>query len=234
MRLKRKSKLVSGVGINDADYEVQKYAVVSGKRKRTWVCPYYNVWKSMITRCYSRVYQSRQPTYKNCTVCNEWLTFSNFKKWMEQQDHKGKYLDKDVLSAGNRVYSSEHCVFVTRNVNNFVTEGNHGKRPYLIGVCFLVNKKSNSYQSQCKNPFNQRTRGHLGYYSSEIQAHLAWKYRKRELAIQLANSVYVTDERVAQALINRYQGDGVYIDAVNNNIPVEEFLLNREQYLSKV
>ena len=84
MRLKRKSKLVSGVGINDADYEVQKYTVVSGKRKRIWICPYYITWTHMLQRCYSEKSQLKHPTYKGCTVCDEWLIFSNFKTWMEQ------------------------------------------------------------------------------------------------------------------------------------------------------
>ena len=80
-----KPKLVYGVGINDADYVVQKketVGYVNGVRKQkiVWECPYYRVWKGMLKRCYSPELQERQPTYKGCSVSKEWLTFSNFRR----------------------------------------------------------------------------------------------------------------------------------------------------------
>ena len=100
MKMKPK-KLVYGVGINDADYSVAKTEVighVDGKRKqkRVWGCPYYEVWANMLKRCYSAKCQGKQPTYKGCSVSEEWLRFSNFGRWMEVQDFEGKQLDKDL------------------------------------------------------------------------------------------------------------------------------------------
>lgn len=120
-------KLVRGVGINNADYAVQRFETigcVGGKRKRkkVWVCPYYRAWENMLSRCYSAKYQERQPAYIGCTVSEEWLTFSNFKAWMEKQEWEGKQLSKDLLFEGNKVYSAENCVFVTRAVNNPTTD----------------------------------------------------------------------------------------------------------------
>ena len=108
-------RLVYGVGINDADYVVQKFETigyVSGKKKqkRVWRCPYYRVWTHMLERCYDVKRQERQPTYKDCSVSTEWLTFSVFKSWMEKQDFEGKQLDKDLLIEGNKIYSAETCV----------------------------------------------------------------------------------------------------------------------------
>ena len=113
-------KLVCGVGINDADYAVQKLETVGyadGKRKQrlVWVCPYYQTWIDMLKRCYSDKLQERQPTYKGCSVSEEWLTFSAFKVWMEKQDFERKQLDKDLLFEGNKVYSAETCVFCYAN-----------------------------------------------------------------------------------------------------------------------
>ena len=224
----RSGKLVYGVGINDADYHVHRS--INGKRE--WVCNYYKTWADMLQRCYSEAKHKRRPTYKDCEVFREWLTFSKFKEWMEYQDWDNKELDKDLIKAGNREYCPEYCVFIHSKVNSFTIDSGSVRGNSLIGTSW--HKRDLVFQAYCNNSFVRRTREHLGYFTDEIQAHLVWKSRKRELAIQLANSEYVTDERVAQALINRYQGDGVYIDAVNNNIPVEEFLLNREQYLSKV
>ena len=88
-------RLVFGVGINDSDYEVYKYETINGKRKATWKCPYYERWVSMLRRCYSPRSLEKYPTYKGCTVCEEWLTFSTFKKWMENQEWEDRHLDKD-------------------------------------------------------------------------------------------------------------------------------------------
>ena len=90
--------LVFGVGLNDANYTVNP--VVSGK---SYLCSIYSRWQGMLERCYSKKYQVLSKTYSECTVCEEWLTFSNFKTWMEQQDWKGKQLDKDIIKKGNKI-----------------------------------------------------------------------------------------------------------------------------------
>lgn len=92
-------KLVCGVAINDSDYVTSN-------------CPYYKRWLNMIRRCYSG-----KEHYENCEVCDEWLVFSNFKYWMENQDWEGKELDKDILFPGNATYSPDACVFVSKLLN---------------------------------------------------------------------------------------------------------------------
>src|SRR5690554_592214 len=120
-------KLVHGVGINDADYAVEKREMVVGadgkqKQKLVWVCPCYRAWRDMLKRCYSAKFQERQPAYKGCSVAKEWHTFSNFKSWMETQEFEGLELDKDLLFVGNKVYGAEKCVFVTKLVNSFTND----------------------------------------------------------------------------------------------------------------
>ena len=50
-------------------------------------------------RCYNDKFHERQSQYKECSVCEEWLNYSNFKVWYD----KNKYgevqldLDKDIL-----------------------------------------------------------------------------------------------------------------------------------------
>jgi len=196
-------KLVFGVGINDADYVTHKWETVdvNGVRKRrlVWVCPYYQVWHSMIQRCYSSKFQERNPTYKGCSVIEEWLTFSVFKSWMECQDWEGLQLDKDLLFEGNKVYSAETCVFVTKAVNMFTTDSGASRGEWLIGVYW--NKTAGKFVSQCSNPFTRKGE-HLGYFLCEVEAHQAWLKRKLEMATLLAAEQ--TDERVAKALIERY------------------------------
>ena len=79
-----KRKPVYGVGINDAWYMIN--VNIGGKLV---TCKFYTKWVSMLTRCYSSKFHEMQPTYTECMVCKEWLTFSNFKKWMETQEWGG-------------------------------------------------------------------------------------------------------------------------------------------------
>ena len=78
---RKKNKLVHGWGVVDVDYNVQVRAElpkVGGKRKRKviWVCPYYQKWKDLIKRCFCPKYQEKRPTYKDCTVTEEWKYLS--------------------------------------------------------------------------------------------------------------------------------------------------------------
>ena len=185
-------KLIHGVGINDADYVV-------AKRKVGWVCPFYRTWKHMLGRCYDTKIQERHPTYKGCTVSEEWLTFSNFRAWMAAQDWEDKHLDKDILFEGNKVYSPETCVFVSQMVNNFTIDRGNDRGEWLIGV--YRNKPTEKFRSRCRNPFSG-DQEHLGLFTCELEAHEAWLKRKLELAHEL--SAIQEDSRVAEALINRY------------------------------
>ena len=197
-------KLVYGVGINDADYVVEKYKTtgyVNGKQKQklVWYCPYHRVWKSMLKRCCSTKFQECNPTYRGCSVSEEWITLSNFKRWMEKQDWEGKQLDKDLLFEGNKVYSVETCVFVTSMVNSFTLDSGASRGEWPLGVSW--HEGAGKFQSGCSNPFTKK-REHLGLFTCKEEAHQEWLKHKLEMAHLLAAEQ--TDERVAKALIERY------------------------------
>lgn len=197
---KNTNKSIYGVGISDADYTVQPN--VDGKML---VCSFYRVWHSMLNRCYSSKLQDKRPTYMGCTVCEEWLTFSNFKSWMEQQDWVGKQLDKDLLVEGNKVYCPQTCVFVDRVTNSFITDSAKNRGKYMIGVVyFKPDNKSRPYRAKCNNPFT-RKQEHLGYFATELEAHKAWQAKKHEYSCRLAD--LQQDSRVAEALRKRYAPD---------------------------
>lgn len=190
----RKKGLVFGVGVNDADYAVCK--VAGGKFSH---CQFYSTWHHVLSRCYSKRYQSKYPTYIGCTVCDEWLIFSNFKKWMEAQDWRGKQLDKDLIKKGNKVYSPSTCAFVDQALNKFTNERGLDRGEFPIGVSF--HKHIKKYQSCCRNPLSGK-RECLGYFDNPVDAHNAWKRRKMEIAFILADMQ--KDERVAKSLRERY------------------------------
>lgn len=197
-------KLICGVGINDADYVVQvrkTVGCINGKQKQklVWICPFYRKWKDMMERCYSESYLFKHPTYKGCSVCEEWKRFSNFKRWMETQDWEGKQLDKDLLLPDNKVYSPDTCVFVNQSVNLFVVERGNSRGEWPLGVYSY--KQNEKFIAQCSNPFTGK-RENLGYFNDPQEAHKIWLTRKLELAKLLAAEQ--TDPRVAEALIKRY------------------------------
>lgn len=194
MSLRARNKQVHGVGINDADYVVH--------RKHDFgqdFCQIYQKWSSMICRCYSKKFQATNQAYSGCSVSSEWLVFSNFKRWMEQQDWLGKHLDKDLLVYGNKVYSEERCVFLDPIVNGFISAERRHDKGLLIGARWF--SRDSNYSSACRNPFTGKNE-HLGYFNSEIEAHLAWKTRKMQIALILADTI--SDKVIAEALRNRY------------------------------
>lgn len=177
-------RLVCGVGINDADYAIAKSEMINGKRKEVWRCPFYTKWKNMITRCYSAKEHERRPTYIGCSVSDEWLTFSNFKEWMESKSWEGACLDKDFIVHGNKIYSSETCVFISNSLNLFTNKCDAARGEFPTGVYF--NKRDDRLQAQCKNPITGKTEN-LGLYTCQHEAHEAWLKRKKEIGIELAN-----------------------------------------------
>lgn len=183
-------KLIYGIGINDADYPLYITETINGKSKIIWNCPYYLRWKNMMQRVYSEKCRHKYPTYKDCTVCDEWLYFSNFKAWMEMQDWEGKCLDKDILHKGNKVYSPETCVFVPHIVNCLNLD---------CGKETGITKKRNSkmFTPRCNNPFTGKQE-RLGTFKTIGESKEAWRKRKDEIACQLADMQ--KDERVATAL----------------------------------
>jgi hypothetical protein len=188
------TKLVCGVGINDANYTISP--TVEG---RQITCQFYITWVSMLCRCYLDSVHAQFPTYTGCEVCKEWHSFSNFKAWMETQDWEGKQLDKDILLAGNKLYSPENCAFVDLMTNVFVTDRLAARGKYPVGVSFDF--QSGKYKASCRNPITKKQET-LGRFLCEDQAHLAWRKRKHELACELAD--LQTDKRISIALRVKY------------------------------
>lgn len=195
-------KPLAGVGNMDADYVVDRreYWIEGGKRKsrKIWTCPFYRRWADMISRCYNEKRLLDKSNYIGCSVCEEWLTFSKFRQWMQTQDWEGKHLDKDLLVRGNKVYSPDTCVFISGQVNSFLVERGADRGDCKIGVRFMA--RLGKFESTCSVSGKQR---YIGLFDTELEAHKAWLAFKLEQAKILAAEQ--TDPRVAKALIERYE-----------------------------
>jgi len=85
---------------------------VNGSRTRC-----YQVWRDMLERCYCPKSHKTRPTYKDCSVSDEWHNFQNFADWFQSNYKEGLQIDKDIIIDGNRVYSKDTCLFVTPKKN---------------------------------------------------------------------------------------------------------------------
>ena len=204
----KKKGLLYGWGTNDVDYHVTRKEKINGKWKRIWVCPYYKKWVDMLVRCFSSNFQERRPTYRGCTVSEDWKSLSNFIRWVDSQPNKDWIdceLDKDLLIRGNKYYSENTVVFITPSLNNFIKDRGNDRGGYMIGACYKPNEsKKRPYRSDCCNPFTGKQE-YLGYYFTELEAHKAWQAKKHELACQLAD--LQTDQRISSRLYEMYAPD---------------------------
>lgn len=184
-----KRGLIYGIAVNDADYVTQ--ARVNGKRT---ICPFYSRWKNMLDRCYSANYHERLPTYIGCTVCSEWLSFSNFKLWMQTKDWQDKHLDKDLLIQGNKIYSPETCLFVSGDINSLLLDNGRVRGDYPLGVCKY--KKDGTFQSDIK--INGK-RVYLGRYTTPEKAYSVYRSAKYK---HIKNIALSQSEPLRTALLN--------------------------------
>lgn len=180
-------KLIFNNGINDYDDITYR----NGRDIKS-----YSVWHSMLQRCYDEKTHIKHPTYKGCTVCDEWLYFSNFKKWFDENYIEGTQLDKDIFSK-NKVYSPETCCFVPREINILMSQierFNNG----IIGVHY--DKINGKY----KSVFRNKT---LGRYNSKEEASFAYvKAKKRYIKerVMYFLSIGKIDKRISDKIIKKY------------------------------
>lgn len=159
----------------------------------------YDVWRSMMARCYREESHAVMPTYKDCTVCREWHNYQNFAEWFYKNlpnDGERYHLEKDLKMVGNKEYGPSACIFVKPVVNLFITDCAAARGEYMVGV--TVDKLTGKFRSRCRNPMTSR-RESLGLFNKEIDAHMAWRKRKYELACELA--MLQEDKGVKAALL---------------------------------
>ena len=150
----------------------------------------YKHWSSMIRRCYADNKNKFNPTYKDCSVCEEWHNFQNFGKWFDENyytiENETMALDKDILVKGNKTYSPETCVFVPQRINSLFLKRNKSRGKYPIGTTY--NKRDKKYESCCHMYKNNRyTRHAIGNFDTPTEAFIAYKTFKEQYIKQVAN-----------------------------------------------
>lgn len=184
-----KRSTIYGVGVNDYEGAIRSNGVLLYA---------YGCWQKMIERCYREGYFIKAPTYKGCSVCDEWHYFSNFKKWFDENYVDGYALDKDILVKGNKVYSPQTCCFVPTEINTLLVKKNATRGKYPIGVSMNYGK----YRAQIKKYGKAVV---IGTFDTPEEAFKAYKQAKeahiQEVATQYFNEGKIT-EKVYNALMN--------------------------------
>lgn len=171
------SKSVYGVGY----LGVGKYkSVYLGKRSKV-----YKIWASILQRCYSDLGRTVNPTYKDCTVCEEWHNFQNFAEWYTNQDGfgLGYHLDKDLLSPkGYKIYSPDTCCLIPREINNLFNDSKSTRKDMPQGV--RKSKETGKFFAQLSVGTGKRL--HFGSYDSKDMAYSKYKKEKENYVKQVA------------------------------------------------
>lgn len=144
-------------------------------------------WKNMINRCYNGAVHERQPGYEKCTVCAEWLNYSNFKLWYDENIAPYKELemnvelDKDILIKGNTVYSPETACLVPKFINDLFIGSVSDQREYPPGVYF--DKDKQKYRA-CMSFMGSNIK--LGTFDSPEAAFFRYKEYKEDFIKDIA------------------------------------------------
>lgn len=159
----------------------------------------YKLWKNMLKRCYCEKYYTKQSTYKDCTVSDNFKYYSYFKEWCSSQigfGNEGWCLDKDILIKGNKIYSEDTCVFVPREINNLLTKRDKLRGNYPIGVSPSKGKLQSYINKKGK-------KCGLGTFNTIEEAFLTYKKAKEAYIKEVANKWKdQIDPRVYEALMN--------------------------------
>lgn len=128
------------------------------------------------------------PTYKDVTICDEWLTFSNFDKLYSKHYRKGQDMDKDLK--GHSCYSPETCVYLPKEINQCLQRHN--------GI-----KKSNGVWIAEYSRGGQLER--IGEYGSKEEAQEAYLKEKKEYLDYLVQLYRHSLDRETQQLLREYK-----------------------------
>lgn len=201
-------KLVRGIGVNDADYDVVKFTYRDdGSRYKSWECPFYRDWTNMLTRCtsedgkYSYEYApNHNSQYTKCSCHPDWLYFSKFRSWVITQEWEGNHLDKDLIGDGT-YYSPDTCVYIPASINSSLTRGTGSKGTLAFGVAYSWSKKK-PYQSSVQS--SSIVIRKIKTFHTELEAHKYWIEGKIEaLNLLVIKFECVSDKRILNGLRNK-------------------------------
>ena len=184
---------VYGVGVTGNKHPITINGVITKE---------YELWQSMLERCYSDALKKKNPTYEGCEVSENFKSYEYFYEWCHNQIGFGEcgfQLDKDLLVKGNKVYSENTCVFIPKEINILLTKRTASRGEHLIGVSWHKTKKA--FVARVNK--NKGKPEWLGLFKTEIEAFNTYKTAKEAFVKEQANKWKgKIDERAYNALMN--------------------------------
>ena len=161
----------------------------------------------MLQRCYDDKHREKYIAYSDCSVCDEWLLFSNFLKWFLETENSTIYrynLDKDILVKNNRVYSPQTCCFVPNEINVLFTKRRLHRGRFPIGVRKATKSKNFEASISLQTTEGKKNK-YLGTFATPEEAFYAYKEAKETYIKEVATKYY-NDGKIAknvyEALMN--------------------------------
>jgi hypothetical protein len=154
---------------------------------------------SFAEKGYDTKYKTKNPSYNDVVICDDWIKFSNFKEWFDKNYVDGYEIDKDILVQGNKVYSPDTCCFVPRRINTLLLNKQRTNTSGYIGV----NYKDNAYVA---TGFIDNKKKHIGCFKTPEEASAAYIKAKSEYAKKVVNEYYdngMISEQIRDAIIKR-------------------------------
>ena len=157
----------------------------------------YDLWYSMIRRCYSEYALKHRPSYNKVSVCERWHTLSNFVQDVDKienyqlwKNNKAYSLDKDIKqkNINKKIYSLDTCIFILckDNASEMMYRNNPNPPKGVIGIS-LKNDSNIIYYSSSrkaeKDGFSHTGINGSCYYqkygktnSSRVKNHKGYKW----------------------------------------------------------
>lgn len=163
----------------------------------------YEVWSSMLKRCYNENCQRHQ-WYEDCVVDERWHNFATFLQWWNENyyelpDGMGRVeLDKDFKNKHCRAYGPDTCLLIPQRINGAAPKRRTIDKEFPIGVTF--NKVKQKYHVRVTLDGKDT---HIGNYNTFDEAFRVFKDTKEGELKRLANlyKPYIPQE-VYDAVIN--------------------------------
>ena len=177
-------KLVQGHGINDMPY--------GWASENEWNKRVYRKWQKMLYRCYNEDYhQKNGKNYIGCSVCDRWLTLSNFVEDVPKIDgyDREKFLngelelDKDKKNnTNNKSYTMKYCTWLSKPENISLTnKGKHHLDEHKQKISEAMKGKHHSEETKQKMSENNGMKGKFG--SDNPSSKQVAQYDKRTLEL---------------------------------------------------
>lgn len=150
----------------------------------------YTYWQGMLRRIYNEIELKKRPTYRDCSVCEEWHNFQIFGEWFDENyyevNNELMAIDKDMLVKGNRIYSPETCLIVPQRINGLIQTNKTRRNGLPIGVQWEEDRQK--YSATCTIQKNgKKTNKRIGRFNTPEEAFYAYKEFKEKYIKEVAD-----------------------------------------------